>query len=129
MGKLFKLGMVVLALSLLIVMIWSRPSPEVPEAPQRTATGSLELPEVTEHEATRTYATLSGIEDGELVVQFIGIWESRGPDRGKVLGWVEHGTEVRLLDKRETDQHYYQIKSGDLTGWVSELFVTEIYSK
>lgn len=80
-------------------------------------------------EVPKEYAVLSGIEDGELMVEEINLWENPGPDRGKVVGKIGHDTEVEILNEVETNQLYYQVKSKNLTGWVSKMFITDIYSK
>lgn len=73
------------------------------------------------------YTTLSGMENGELVVEEINVWENVGPDRGKVVGKISHDTKVKILEEKTNDQLYYKIQSPEgLTGWVSEQFVTEV---
>ena len=102
------------------------------EESQTTVTSTS--PTVTQVQEKGRFTVLSGVEKdpqsdafGELVVPEINIWENTGPDRGKVIGKISHDTKVKILEEKTTDQLYYKVESTDgLTGWISELFVTEV---
>jgi len=80
-------------------------------------------------------AWLSGIDCtegsgayGELVVPDINIWTRHGPDRGRVVGKLSHGTQVEVLERLYVEQesrHYYRVRSRSITGWVPETFVRD----
>ncbi len=101
---------------------------------EKQSTGTSTLPTAVQVQEKSRFTILSGIEKdpqsdayGELVVPEINIWENTGPDRGKVVGEIPHKTKVKILEEKTTDQFYYKVESPDgLTGWVSELFVTEM---
>ncbi len=101
---------------------------------ENQSTGISTSPTAIQVQEKNRFTVLSGIERdpqsdaySELVVPEINIWEDAGPDRGKTVGTISHDTKVKILEEKTTDQLYYRVESPDgLTGWVSELFATEV---
>lgn len=101
---------------------------------KKQSTETSTSPTAVQVQEKNKFTVLSGIEKdpqsdayGELVVPEINIWENTGSDRGKVVGKIPHEAKVKILEEKTTDQLYYKVESPDgLTGWVSELFVTEV---
>lgn len=99
--------------------------------------GKKDTPRQTTEQVTNKqekYVTISGVERdkasmdyGQIVVQEINVWENAGVQRGRVVGKLPHGTKVKVLEEKTTDQKYYKITTDTLfyEGWVSEQLVQE----
>ena len=121
----------------LVLIASPYPTPTFPPAtapptntPEPTATPRPSPMPPTEETVT---AWLSGMECdgrspayGEVVVPEINIWQKHGPDRGRVVGRLPHGTKVDILDTiylAQESRSWYRVHFGAITGWVAEPFV------
>lgn len=70
---------------------------------------------------------------GEVVVHQANVWQHAGglPQSGKIVGKLEHGTQVTVIEKRyieEIDKTFFKIASDGLEGWIAESFVSWMWS-
>lgn len=58
-----------------------------------------------------------------LTVMTINLWDA--VPRRRVVARLQHGTRVRIIDKRRADgRWYYRVKRGRKRGWVSAPFLS-----
>jgi hypothetical protein len=82
------------------------------------------------------YVTVSGIDKdkqsklyGTLQLEEINVWswDDAKNERERIVGVLPHGTRVKVLEEKTTDQKYYKVTTDTLfyEGWISEQMVEE----